>query len=197
MSRKITYIKGQDSIYERLYQGLVNGTFRGICGKATKWLKDKKLDAKNVQAGYNSHQFHLRNPELIDELLQIGFLIKVGRSKYDTPGFTSFGTRQIIFPLRDETGNVINFCCISMKRDRCEFLNENGIYPRYPAASTTHLYITQSILDAATIMESGLIRKLDAVICVPDGTIKTQHENAISGLKQLQSIVWIEGRKQK
>lgn len=195
MPKKIIYVKGQDSIFERLYQGVTNGTFREICVNANNWLAERQLNAKIVQAGYNSHQFHRRNPHLIDELMEIGFLIKVGRSKYDTVGFTSFGSRQVIFPLRDEKGSVVNFCSVNMKREHYDFLNENGIYPTYPDEYTKRLFITTTILDAATMLQTKLAKKNESVICIPDGKVLKHHEEAIKQLNYLESIVWLEQKR--
>lgn len=192
MKKKLKFVVGQHSIYERLYQAFINGTFRGVCGEANKWLSEKKLDAKTIQAGYNSHQFHRRNTDLIDELIRIQFMIKIGRSKYDTPGYMSFGSHQVMFPLRDENGWVVNFCAINMKNDRFEFLNENGIYPCFPHEDTKRLFIATTILDAATMLQSQLIKPNEAVMCIPDGKTQKHHEEAIKRLTKLEGIVWLE-----
>jgi DNA primase len=191
MSRKINYVKGQDSIFERLNQSFTNGTFRGICSEAKKWLNEKQLTAQKVGAGYNSNQFHIRNKDLIPELIEIGFLTKFGRSRYDTPGYTSFGARQIMFPLRNEKNAVVNFCSVDMKTGKQTFLNQEGFYPEYPKENTKRLFIVVSVMDAATIIESGVLKETDSVMAMLNKELTETQREAIKSLKHLKAFFYL------
>ncbi|HRE98813.1 MAG TPA: hypothetical protein PK637_18770 [Flavobacteriales bacterium] len=189
--KKKSIKKNQDSVFERLHQAFTNGTFRGICGEAKIWLIEKKLDAKVCGAGYNSNQFHTRNRELIPELLQTGFLWEKGQSKYDTKGYTSFGARQVMFALKDENNNVVNFCAVDMKTGKHSFLNAEGIYPGYPAEKTTRLFLVVSVMDAATILCSGVLKEYDAVMAIGSQELKEMHQEAIKRLPHLKDVYHI------
>ena len=79
-----------------------------------------------------------------------------------------------------------------MKYGSKAYLNEEGIYPKYPCSATEKLYIVPSPLDAATLLESRLLKKEEAVMSLFEGKIKNQHIEAIKTLKQLKQIVWID-----
>lgn len=195
MSRKINFVKGRDSIFERLHQSFINGTYRGICSHAKKWLIEKKLTAQKVEAGYNSNQFHIRNKDLIEELIEIGFLKKHGKSKYATVGYTSFGTRQIMFALRNAENEVVNFCAVDMKTAAHSFMNQEGIYPAYPKENTQRLFIVVSVMDAATVIESGVLKETDAVMAMTDKKLTQEQIDAIKNLKHLNYFFYIKSIK--
>lgn len=194
MSKKI-FVKGQDSIFERLNQSFTNGTFRGICSEAKKWLIEKQLTPQKVGAGYNSNQFHNRNRDLVEELTGIGFLKKQGKSRYATQSYTSFGAMQITFPLRNEKNEVVNFCIVEMKTGKHSFLNQEGIYPAYPHEKTKRLFIVVSVLDAATIIESGVLKETDSVMAMTDKKLTQEQKDAIKNLKHLKCFFYIMSLK--
>jgi hypothetical protein len=71
-------------------------------------------------------------------------------------------------------------------------MNKQGIYPAYPSSLTKKLYITNTIIDAATLLESKMLDNKEAVMALHDGELSDEHLQAINGLKELTEIILIK-----
>lgn len=191
-------MKTKIEILKIIHQSLQNGIKNPNASSAGKWLKDRCLTIESSQATFNSGQIHHRKEqEFKDELESVGFLKRaIAMHQHGIP-YTIFGKLAILFPLRNEKEEVVNFYAIAIKKEKTEFLNQEGIYPCYPSAQTKRLIITETILDAATILESKILKAEESVIVIPDGKILTQHQQAIENLKQLQEVIYIEYSKKQ
>ncbi len=176
---------------------MTNGIRASKSHVARKWLEQKGLSIDLTHACFNSGQIHHRKAQsFIEALKSVDFLKEYGinsRKENETPTYNSFGKGAITFPLRNEKNEVVNFYAIRihLETQKTEYLNEEGIYPCYPAAQTTKLYITKNILDAATLLETRVLENRDAVMALNDGELKEQHLNAIDGLQNLKEIIVI------
>lgn len=193
--------KEKTEILKRIYQSLSNGIRSGKSEIARDWLKSKGLSIESSGAGFCSGQLQHRKPkEYIKELESVGFLKANNHlSKSGDTGYISFAKYGIVFPLRDISGDIVSFygIRIQLEQEEHSFMNDEGIYPAFPHEMTTQLYITTNVLDAATLMESRLLDNREAVICIPQGKVLKQHEEAIARLKQLKNIFWIESSEIK
>jgi len=180
-------------IFGRLYKSLTTGIKNGNTLIAKEWLNKRKLTIEKTGAGFNSGQIHHRKEQAFkDELESIAFLQKsTAKSKTGEQAYKIFGDYSILFPLKNEANQVANFYAVSLESGKTEFLNEEGIYPKYPNITTTKLYIAPTILETATILEADILSENEAVITVFDLTLKQQHREAIAQLKQLQEIIFI------
>jgi len=184
------------SVYERLYQSFIQGTKRGFCHDANKWLAKKKLSVKKTGAGFNTSQIHVRCKNLVEDLLAIGFITMNRRvSKNATPGYVSFGGHQMIFPLRDKKNEVVNFCAMNCENDKTDFLNGEGIFPCFPDEKTKRVFVTDTTIEAATILESGMLKEDEAVIALFEGQIKKQHEEVFERMNDLQEVIYISTKE--
>lgn len=160
-----------------------------------EWLKDRGLTPEVTGAGFCSGQFKSKNKEkYMHDLEFVGFIRAnniIGKNK--KTGYIVFADYGITFPLRDVKGNVVNFFGIPIRwrKKHIAFLNDEGIYPAYPHEMTTRLILVITVLDAATILESRVLTNRDSVMCIPNGIILPQHQEAIKRLPELKSIVWI------
>jgi hypothetical protein len=189
MKRKVD----TENIFERLYHSFIFRTKNAF--KANNWLEAKKLSFEKTGIGYNSGQFHPRHPDLVNQMLEIGYLWEYQSKHHNRiQAYYCFGDQQMIFPLRDEKGFVVNFCGVKTENDRTTYLNDDGIYPNFPHPLTKRLYVTETLLDAATVIEMGTLKKDEAVMALYDGEIKTQHKKAISALIELQEIIYIDAK---
>lgn len=201
MMIQLQNVKRRVEIFSRINTTLFNGIRNVKSERPRKWLIEHGLSYEATGAGFNSGQMHHRKPqEFMDELLSIGFIRPnniIGRNS--KTGYLIFADFAITFPLRDVKGNIVNYYGIRIRTqtDEHSFLNEEGIYPAYPHEMTTRLFITTSVIEAATMIESRILENRDAVMCVPNGKLLPQHEEAIARLKQLKSILWIESPKVK
>lgn len=189
-------MKEKKEILNAVYTSLSNGIRAGKSDAARRWMQNKCLSIDLTRACFNSGQLHHRKDQnFIDELLSVDFL-KPSSAATNTGqvGYTSFAKEAIVFPLLNSDNSVVNFygIRINKKADNEEYLNDDGIYPCYPHPLTQRLYVTTSVLDAATLLETRLLENRDAVMALHDGELKTQHLEAMEKLNQLTEIVIID-----
>ena len=186
-------------IIERIHKTFVNGIRNGGAIAPKRWLADRKLSIEVTGACYNSGQIHHRKPqEFKDELESIGFLkpsnvpTNAGQRAYNV-----FGSYSILFPLRDEDHRVVNYYAVGIENGKRAFMNEQGIYPAYPNPYIKKLYIVNTIIEAATLLESKTLKENEAVIALFDGEIMPQHNKMIETLKELEEVVILDSKKIK
>lgn len=181
-------------IMERLHKSLENGMRSAKTTSARRWLQERGLTYEATGACYNSGQIHHRRQQPFkDDLMKIGFLkISTAATNAGQIPYTAFGFMSVIFPLRNMDNQVINFYAIRVKNNKTAFLNDDGIYPKYPGNYTERLIIVYSALDAATVLQSGALKSGEAVMSLFDGQFKRQHYQAISALKELKEITAID-----
>ena len=106
----------------------------------------------------------------------------------------------IVFPLKDCHGKIVSFYGRSVLNsqsgsDHYYTKNRKGLYPEYPSAEAKKLILTESIIDAATLLQNEAITNQYEVLALY-GTngLTTLHVEAIKELKLLQDIVlWFDG----
>jgi hypothetical protein len=184
-------------ILGRLHKSLETGMRSGNTDIAKKWLQERKLTSEITGACYNSGQIHHRKDQSFkEELARTGILKRknVAPVKGRIP-YIIFGRLSIIFPLRNKDQEVINFFAVGVEKNKTAFLNNDGIYPKYPGYYTEKLYILPSVLETATFLQAGVMKGNSAVMSLFDGKFKPQHYEAISALTQLKEITVIENKK--
>jgi DNA primase len=59
----------------------------------------------------------------------------------------------IIFPLKDKSNNVVSLYGRSLNKGHYYTSNRKGLFPKYPSAETRKLILTESIIDATTLLQ--------------------------------------------
>lgn len=186
--------KTEIELLAKVYDYACNGLRVGKSKHAKEWLKHKRLNIEQTMACFNSGQLHHRKEiEFKEALERIGFMKKsnVG-TNCDSIPYTVFGTYSIMFPLRNEINEIVNFYALGLRSHKKEFLNHKGLYPAYPHEQTKKLYITDNVLDCATIIDSKVMDNREAVISLYDGVFLEQHVQVIQGLKNLTEVIQIK-----
>ncbi len=105
----------------------------------------------------------------------------------------------IVFPLKDAAGNIVSLYGRSVTGDperRHFYLTDRqGLYPNYPSPETKKLILTESIIDAASLLQNPTITESHTVLAL-FGTmgLTTEHRKAINQLTQLEEIIfWMDG----
>ena len=162
-----------------------------------EWMKVHNLSISKTYACYNAGNFQTnKDPNYISQLESVGFLSKCNYVRKDgNTMYKSFGVHSVLFPLKDSNHTIVNFYAIGIRINRADFLNQEGIYPCFPKEQTTKLFIVPTILDAATMLESKVLKPTEFVIALFDGKLMPQHEEAIGTLKHLKEIIWLETTK--
>ena len=177
-------------------------------GKPQQYLQSRNLDPRKVKAGYNIGQFHhtVNLPEgKADQYRQLceslGLLKKVGS------GYNVFGKGCVVFPLRNKKGQIVSFyyretntkkslSASGGKNQHYYLKNRQGLYPGYPKRETKKLILTESIIDAETLLQTPEItQEYEILACYGTEGIKEQTE-AVSQLEDLQEvIIFFDGDK--
>jgi len=189
--------KTELELLELVYTYATNGLRFGKSQKAREWLRNQKLSVENTMACFNSGQLHHRKEKEFKESLErIGFMkaSNVG-SNCDSIPYTVFGNFSIMFPLRNEKNEIVNFFSVGLKNDKSAFLNMKGLYPGYPSEQTRRLFVVDTVLDAATILEAKVLDNREAVISLYDGVFLEQHVEIIKSLKHLTEVIQIKRKK--
>jgi len=187
--------------FARIQKTFAKAIYRNDAIAPRRWLEDRGLSVEVSGAGFSSGQIHMKKDEaFISDLQDIRFIRPNNiKDKYGREGYLVFANYGITFPLRDVKGNVVNYFGVPLrwKQKHVSFLNDDGIYPAYPHEMTTRLFISTSIVDTVTLLEAKLLNNRDSVICIPNGILLPQHEEAIKRLTELQSIIWIQSPEVK
>jgi len=176
-----------------IHKSLDNGIRNSKSDAPRSWLKKRNLTIESSGALFNSGQIHQRKSEAFKIVLEsVGFLKrKHCLGKNGQIQYTCMGKYSVIFPLKDECGDVVNFNAVLIKNNDSSYLNNEGIYPSYPNKGTKKLFIVNSSIEAATILEANVLDNREAVIALFHGEIMPQHKEAIKLLSQLEEVIWI------
>ena len=173
---------------------------------AKEYLQSRCLDFTQTEVGYNSGQFHhgtRKDEALIQSCVKYGLLLDLGtKSRTGNPAYKPFGKWGIVFSLRNKQNQIVSLyfrSTLTPKGNKTPagatrhfYLKERqGLYPKYPSKDTKRLILTESIIDAATLLEQDKIRSNYTVLAL-FGTngLTAEHTKAIAELKELQEIIF-------
>jgi DNA primase len=198
---------------EQFLQNIFTYFKNGVCNSkpAQEYIKSRGLSplggvGGGLEIGYNAGQFHhgLRKEEsLIKNCLEVGLLHDVGnKSRTGDKAYNVFGKYCIVFALKNQGNEITGLYFRSTVNDKDPrnaagqakhfYLKQrSGLYPGYPKKETTKLILTESIIDAATLLQVPEITSLYSVLALY-GTngLTGEHLTAIKALPQLTEIIF-------
>ena len=159
--------------------------------KAIEYLEGRSLDYKQHEAGYNTGDWHHK----LNEKNFIASCEKYGLLKpRAAAGFNVWAKDCIIFPLKNIDNKIVSLYGRSItnhEESRHFYLqNREGLYPGYPSLATKRLILTESIIDAASLLQQKDIAETFSVLALY-GTngLTDEHQKAIIELPQLEEII--------
>ena len=200
---------------QNMFSSFKNAVHSSPAAKA--YLESRCLDYKQVEVGFNGGQFHhgtRRDETLIAQCIATGLLLDKNLiSRTGEKGYSVFGKNCIVFPLKNQAGEIVSLYFRSTTNDKEQrhfyLRNRQGLYPCYPSAETKTLILTESIIDAATLLQHAESRKqnaesgdetkipsafLPSAFCLLAlyGTngLTEEHQQAIQKLKQLEEVIF-------
>jgi DNA primase len=166
---------------------------------AQEYLQSRGLDFKKTEVGYNAGQFHhgsRRDEQLIAQCVEYGLLLDLGlKARTGDTAYKPFGKWCIVFALRNKENQIVSLyfrSTLADKEQRHFYLKDRqGLYPNYPKANTQKLILTESIIDAATLLEQENIKNNYEILSLY-GTngLSEEHQTAISQLQELEEIIF-------
>ena len=190
-------LKSRIELLEKIFVYFKKGMASSKAGQ--EYLAKRCLDYSKTEVGYNSGQFHhgkRKEEGLIKSCVSHGLLLDMGiKSRTGNPSYKPFGKWCIVFALRDRAHRVVGLyfrSTLEKKEQRHFYLrNRQGLYPSYPPAYTKRLILTESIIDAATLLEQEAIGHNYKVLSLY-GTngLTAEHQQAIKELEGLEEIIF-------
>lgn len=99
----------------------------------------------------------------------------------------------VVFGLRDNQGQVVSLYGRSIRNnDRAKHYytaNRKGLYPSYPPKETKKLILTESIIDAATLLSIPQIKQHKVLALYGTNGLTTEHAEALLRLSNLREII--------
>jgi DNA primase/energy-coupling factor transporter ATP-binding protein EcfA2 len=164
---------------------------------AQDYLQSRALDYTKLDIGYNTGQFHhgtRKDEALIKSCVQVGLLSAQDRlSRTGEASYKPFAKYCLVFALRNQSNQVsgLYFRSTINDQDQRHFYlkDRQGLYPKYPAPQTQQLILTESIIDAATLLQIPTITEHYSVLALY-GTngLTEEHIQTIQALPHLTEI---------
>jgi DNA primase len=158
--------------------------------KAVDYLEGRNINYKLHEAGYNSGDWHYKQEK---NFIASGESYGLLKARPDN-GFITWAKDCIIFPLKNIDNKIVSLYGRSItnnEESRHFYLqNRNGLYPGYPSLQTKKLILTESIIDAASLLQQEAIKSNYTILSLY-GTngLTDEHIKAISELPQLEEII--------
>ncbi|MBO9154082.1 toprim domain-containing protein [Chitinophaga sp. GCM10012297] len=166
---------------------------------AQDYIRSRGLDATRLEVGYNSAQFHhgsRKDAALIDACVQAGLLTPWGtNTREGGQAYKPFGKYCVVFALRSRGGAITGMYFRSTVNDsdakHFYLKDRKGLYPCHPATDAVKLLLTESVIDAATLLQHETITREYAVLaCYGTNGFTDEHAAAIASLPQLREIIF-------
>lgn len=182
---------------QRLFDSFTTGIRSVKTVEPRKYLESLGLDYQKLNIGFSSGQFHHRKPdEWRQPYVELGVLTPsdAAVNRPESVAYTCFGFYGVVFPIKDYVGKIVNMYAIRFRLETPvhQYLNSFGIYPGYPPPLTRRLYITTTVLEAASILQSDALDGREAVIALHNGEWLDQHDDVIRGLEELEEIIFVK-----
>lgn len=165
---------------------------------AQDYIKGRGLDATKLEIGYNTAQFHhgaRKEESLIQNCVCVGLLSPWGTSKTGDRAYKPFAKYCISFAMKDRGNHItgLYFRSTVNNSDQKHFYlkDSRGLYPGYPAPGTKKLLITESIIDAASLLQiKELTEEYSILAAYGTNRLTEEMKGAIKELKDLKEITF-------
>jgi DNA primase (bacterial type) len=117
------------------------------------------------------------------------------KARTGNPAYKPFGKSCIVFALKDRGSKIVSmyFRSTLQKKDVRHFYlrDRQGLFPGYPSESAKRLILTESIIDAASLLEQdGIKSKYEVLALFGTNGLTAEHQQAIKEMKQLEEIIF-------
>jgi DNA primase len=159
--------------------------------KAIDYLQGRSINYSLHEVGYNSGGLHgeSKNHHLVQSMVKYGLL-----KARAAAGYSVWAKDCVIFPLKNAEHKIISLYGRSITNDKEQrhfyLNNRSGLYPGYPSLQTKKIILTESIIDAASLLQQVEIKSNYSILSLY-GTngLTEEHQTVITSLPQLEEIV--------
>lgn len=164
------------------------------CKPALEYLQQRNLEL-SPNISYNGGRFHMYNRLTEDEIqscVHLG-LLKPYYQKQGKQLYQVWAKDCVVFPLKDQQNKIVSLYGRSIlgKENASHFYlpNRKGLYPNYPSKEMKKLILTESIIDAETLLQSEITKEYSVLALYGTNGLTEEHSRAIQNLEQLQEII--------
>lgn len=166
---------------------------------AQGYCENRVLNYERLEVGFNSGQFHhgsRKDEQLINNCLKYGLLIDKGlKGRTGETAYTIFGNKSLVFPLKNKENEIVSLyfrSILDTKNSKHYYLKDRqGLYPNYPKSDTKKLILTESIIDAASLLQIKEIAENYSVLaCFGTNGLNQEIQKAIKELTHLEEIIF-------
>ena len=188
--QKTTFL---EIMFKSFRKGLINSQ------PAKDYCKKRNLDHTKLEISFNSGQFHhgeRKTEELINNSLAVGLLLDNGlKTATGEIAYSIFGKYSLVFALKNKENEIVSFYFRSVldeqKAKHFYLKNRTGIYPNYPNPKTKKLILTESIIDAASILQiDEVVKNYSVLACYGTNRLNEEIQKAILELTELEEIIF-------
>jgi len=160
--------------------------------KATAYLQGRGIDHKQHEIGYNSGDWHYkRGQHFIKACVSVDLL-----KQRPAGGYNLWAKGCVLFPLKSSDNKIVSLYgrSITGNKDSRHFYlpDREGLYPCHPSPVTTKLILTESIIDAASLLQQQVITDQYTILALYGTNGFTQeHQQAIIRLPELQEVIFM------
>ncbi len=177
------------AILTKYYQATLSALPRSK--KAIEYAKGRNLYHGKLGIGYSGADIGRKwNKSLHESGTQIGVLQKSGE------GYRPKIKYCLMFAMRNREGKIVDMYGRSIlnKPNAKHFYlsgKQQGLYPSYPKSETTKLILTESIIDAASLVQqSEIINEFSVLALYGTNGFTEEHSQSINELKLLQEVIF-------
>jgi DNA primase (bacterial type) len=161
--------------------------------KAVAYLQSRCIDYKQTEIAFNSGGLHneSKNHHLVESMVKVGLL-----KSRPAGGYNVWAKDCIIFSLKNADNKIVSLYGRSTTDDKDQrhfyLSGREGLYPCYPNPGATKLVLTESIIDAVSLLQQPEITShYEMLALYGTNGLTEEHLQAIMGLKDLQEIIFM------
>ncbi len=144
--------------------------------KGKSYLKSRGLSTKNV--GYHSGQLH--KGKLSEQAKLVGLI--TGDNK-------PWAANCVIYPLKDALDKVVSLYGRSLTTGHFYLPGRNGLYPCYPSKKAKRIILTESIIDAASLLAIKALKDYEVLALYGTNGFTGEHKKALESCGYLEEII--------
>jgi DNA primase catalytic core len=185
--------KGEDLARITILSKLMAESQRSIVRsqKGKEYLDQRSLLLENAEIGYLMERFHNSwNETQKQSAIEVGILNK-RKNGMLSPVFKNC----IVFPIKNKEGRIINVYGRSIIDNnniaRHFYLKgaHRGIFPNYPAKETKRIILTESIIDAQSLLQLKDLENYEIIALYGTNGLTSEIKTAMQELKELEEVI--------
>lgn len=159
--------------------------------KAKAYVKSRGLEG--IEVGYNNGRWHLqpqRTQAEKDQAFAVNFLMPPFTKEHN---YGIWARNTLMFGLKNRAGEVVSLYGRAVEGKGHFYMKggtRGGLYPGYPSNETRRVILTESIIDAASLLQiPELVARYEVLALYGTNGFNADHRHALSALAELEEVI--------